>query len=365
MVETRTGTEARRETKGPAPAPSMMRTGLLAIHALRGHRLAPRFLSGIGVIFMLHRVRPASPEPFQPNRLLEVTPAFLEETIGLVKRLGYECVDLDEAACRIESGQGKKFAVFTLDDGYRDNLTEALPVFERCDIPFTVYLATDLPDGTAELWWVVLEEVIRKARQVTVELEGIMETVPTASTEEKKAAWQRIYWGLRKKTEKEMRTAIAGLAAKHDIPVATITRNAAMSWDELRQLSAHPLARIEAHTAGHFALSGLSLPAARAEVERGLARHETELGYRPRHFSYPYGDHGSAGERDFQLIAEMGFRTATTTRKGLIMPQHRKRMSALPRLSLNGEFQDVRMVETLLSGLPFALGKPIPSLGID
>ena len=353
------------EARSPAPDPSLMRTGLLTLHALRGHRIAPRALAGIGVIFMLHRVRSASPDPFQPNRLLEVTPNFLEETIRLVKRLGYDCVDLDEAARRIEAGNERKFAVFTLDDGYRDNLTEALPVFERCETPFTVYLATDLPDGTANLWWITLEEIIRKARQVTVELEGKTEVWLCTNTEEKKAAWNRIYWGLRKKPEAEMRTAIAGLAAQYDIPVASIAQDAAMSWDELRKLSAHPLARIEAHTAGHFALSGLNESAARAEVERGLARHEAELGARPRHFSYPYGDHGSADERDFRLIADMGFRTATTTRKGLIMPRHKQRMCALPRLSLNGEFQDIRMVETLLSGLPFALGRPIASLGID
>ncbi|MGX1196290.1 polysaccharide deacetylase family protein [Parvibaculum sp. MBR-TMA-1.3b-4.2] len=356
---------AAPETRGPAPEPSLMRTGLLAIHAIRGHRMAPRFLSGLGVIFMLHRVRPARAEPFQPNRLLEVTPDFLDDTIRLVKRLGYDCVDLDEAARRIETGHDRKFAVFTLDDGYRDNFTEALPVFARHETPFTVYLATDLPDGTANLWWVVLEEVIRKARQVTLDLEGREESLPTGTTDEKKAAWQRIYWTLRKRPESEMRAVIAGLAEKYDIPSASLTREAAMSWDELRTLAHHPMARIEAHTAGHFALSGLSDAAARAEVDRGLARHEAELGARPRHFSYPYGDHASAGGRDFRLIADMGFRTATTTRKGLIQPRHRDRMCALPRLSLNGEFQDVRMVETLLSGLPFALGKPIASMGID
>ena len=369
MSDLEAGTKASgfapEQAKGPTPEPSLMRTGLLALHALRGHRMAPRFLSGIGVIFMLHRVRPASTAPFQPNRLLEVTPDFLEDTIRLVKRLGYDCVDLDEAARRMEAGDKKKFAVFTLDDGYRDNLTEALPVFERCETPFTVYLATDLPDGTAELWWVVLEEVIRKARQVTVDLNGKTEVIPAATTGEKKAAWQAIYWTLRKRPENEMRAVIAGLAGRYGIPSASITQEAAMSWDELRSLASHPLARIEAHTAGHFALSGLSEAAARAEIERGLARHEAELGRRPTHFSYPYGDHGSADERDFRLVADMGFRTATTTRKGLIMPRHRNRMCALPRLSLNGEFQDVRMVETLLSGLPFALSKPIASLGID
>lgn len=364
MADTEAGMGDPR-ARGPALEPSLMRTGLLAIHAMRGHRMAPRFLSGLGVIFMLHRVRPESAEPFQPNRLLEVTPDFLDDTIRLVTRLGYDCIDLDEAARRIEVGHEKKFAVFTLDDGYRDNFTEALPVFERRKTPFTVYLATDLPDGTAELWWIVLEEIIRKANRIECELEGRQEFLPADTADEKKAAWQKIYWSLRKRPESEMRAVIAGLAARYDIPVASITRNAAMSWDDLRMLARHPLARIEAHTAGHFALSGLSEAAARAEVERGLSRHEAELGARPRHFSYPYGDHASADERDFRLISDMGFRTATTTRKGLIQPRHRDRMCALPRLSLNGEFQDVRMVETLLSGLPFALGKPIASMGID
>ncbi|NIJ39865.1 peptidoglycan/xylan/chitin deacetylase (PgdA/CDA1 family) [Parvibaculum indicum] len=364
MADTDAGVAAP-VARGPAPEPSLMRTGLLAIHALRGHRMAPRFLSGLGVIFMLHRVRPESTAPFQPNRLLEITPDFLDETIRLVKRLGYDCVDLDEAARRIETGHERKFAAFTLDDGYRDNFTEALPVFERHETPFTVYLATDLPDGKADLWWITLENVIGTARQITMELEGKPVVIPTATTDDKKAAWQTIYWSLRKRPESEMRAVIAALAEQHNVPVASIAKDAAMSWDELRSLARHPLARIEAHTAGHFALSGLTDAAARAEVERGLARHEAELGKRPTHFSYPYGDHGSAGERDFRLIAEMGFRTATTTRKGLIQPRHRDRMCALPRLSLNGEFQDIRMVETLLSGLPFALGKPIASMGID
>ena len=48
-----------------------------------------------------------------------------------------------------------------------------------------------------------------------------------------------------------------------------------------------------------------------------------------------------------------------------VRPAHADRLWSLPRLSLNGDYQDRRMLEALLSGLPFALGRRLPSLGID
>src|SRR5690606_1247853 len=120
--------------------PTAMGRVLLALHASGAARLAPASLAGVGVIFMLHRVREPDDTDFAPNRLLEITPGFLEETIGLVRELGYACLSLDEAVTRLIDGDcSERFAVFTLDDGYRDNLTIALPVFERHNVPFTVY----------------------------------------------------------------------------------------------------------------------------------------------------------------------------------------------------------------------------------
>jgi peptidoglycan/xylan/chitin deacetylase (PgdA/CDA1 family) len=158
---------------------------------------------------------------------------------------------------------------------------------------------------------------------------------------------------------------VRGLAEAHGIDMRELTRELALNWDEVRTLAAHPLASVEAHTAAHFAQARLSARDARLDIEKGIARMETELGYRPRHFSYPYGDPGSAGPRDFALAQALGFRSATTTRKGMIHPGHARRMWSLPRLSLNGDFQDLRMLEALMSGLPFALARPIRSLGID
>lgn len=349
-----------------SPKASWARNALLALHASGAHRLAPKTLAGVGAIFMLHRVREPDGGEFAPNRILEVTPEFLDAVVTRVREMGYACVSLDEAVRRLAAREfDKPFAVFTLDDGYRDNLTVAAPIFARHNVPFTVYLATSLPDGTANLWWVVLERVIGRARSLRVRFAEGEVTVACATSAEKNAAWEKIYWRLRAGSEDAMRAEVARLAGEQGIDAAGVTRELAMTWDDVRTLAAHPLAGVEAHTADHFALAALAEPRARADIAKGLQRHEAELGRRPRHFSYPYGDPRSAGPREFGLAAEFGFRSATTTRKGLVQADHRDRLMRLPRVSLNGDYQDVRIVEVLLSGLPFALARPMAGDAVD
>jgi peptidoglycan/xylan/chitin deacetylase (PgdA/CDA1 family) len=159
---------------------------------------------------------------------------------------------------------------------------------------------------------------------------------------------------------------VGQLAETHGVDTTSITREAAISWHELRELAKHPLASIEAHTADHIAIAAESEAEAKADIARGVARIEAELGRRPQHFSYPYGDSQAADASSFSLLERaFDFHSATTTRKGLLTCNHRSQLHALPRLSLNGELQDARIVEVLLSGLPFALGRMVALNGVD
>jgi hypothetical protein len=82
---------------------------------------------------------------------------------------------------------------------------------------------------------------------------------------------------------------------------------------------------------------------------QSLERIEGELGVPCRHLSYPYGDECSAGEQ-----SEFGMRTGVTTRKGLIQRRHASALTALPRVSLNGDHQHPRYVKVFLNAAPFA-----------
>lgn len=315
--------------------------------------LAPAF-RGRGVILTMHHVRPAAPGSFQPNRILEITPEFLDEVIGLVADHGYDIAALDEVPARLAS-DGPPFAVLTFDDGYRDNVDHALPVLRRHRAPFTMYVTTGFADATAPLWWLDLEQAIAVQDHVTVWLPGGPQHLATATAEEKKAAFETIYWALRPGPEGTLREAIARLAADAGIDPLLRTRALCLRWDGLRALAADPLCTIGAHTLTHPMLAKHAPDIARREMAESRAIIAEQLGREVRHLSYPVGDAGSAGPREFSLARAVGFETAVTTRPGVLFADHRAHLTALPRISVNGLFQAPRYLRALLSGVPFAL----------
>lgn len=148
---------------------------------------------------------------------------------------------------------------------------------------------------------------------------------------------------------------VRALADRYDVDMAADSARLIMNWDELRNYAADPLVTIGAHTKGHFAISKLPEERALAEMTGSADRIEREFGKRPIHFSFPYGDPGSAGPRDFALAWQAGFKTALTTRKGMLFSAHRRHLTALPRVSLNGEYQSLTYTALYLLGAPFAL----------
>jgi peptidoglycan/xylan/chitin deacetylase (PgdA/CDA1 family) len=341
----------------------LLKAALSAMHYTRADELLAPITGGAGVIFTLHHVRPEPPCDFEPNRILKITPEFLEAVLRQVIEAGFEILPLDRVAERLQAGhQGRPFATFTFDDGYRDNRDFALPVFRKLGLPFTLFVPSGFPEGRADLWWLVLEDVVRRAQVLEVTLDGRAHRFETATLDEKESAYHVVYWALRRMDEDAARAIVADLAQRHNVDGSRLASDLLMTWDELRELAQDPLVSFGAHTCDHYALAKLPEDRARAEIFESIARLEEELGRPCRHFSYPYGDETAAGEREFRLAREAGMQTAVTTRKGLVQAAHKDHLTALPRLSLNGDYQDTRFVKVLMSGVPFALRDAVKRL---
>lgn len=333
-----------------------LRAGLSALRASGGHKLLSPWTEGVGLIFMLHQVCPDRTEEFDPNRILRVTPEFLDSVITLVRGSGMDIVSLDEAHDRLEAGDHtKRFACFTLDDGYRDNKQYAYPIFKEREVPFTIYVPSSFPEGKGVLWWQTIQDIIAKEPVIDVMLDGVEEHFATETVQQKWDAYCRMYDSLRAKPSSEQIAFMRDFAPKYDFDLEAQCRSLIMNWDEIRELAKDPLATIGTHTMSHSALAKLSDDELRRDTEASIARLTEELGERPLHMAYPYGDATSAGPREFALMQELGFKTAVTTRKGLLFDEHRDHMTALPRVSLNGDFQAEAFISVYLSGVPFAV----------
>jgi peptidoglycan/xylan/chitin deacetylase (PgdA/CDA1 family) len=344
----------------------LRKAALKALYYLRIDRLMARNWQGVGLIYMLHMVNRDPVPAFSPNRILTVTPEFLEAVIVQVLKEGLEVVSPDEVYARLTSGKtDRRFVCFTFDDGYRDNLEFALPIFRKYNLPFTIYVPSDYPDGRGELWWLALEKIIAENERINIEIDGTAVEFRCETINQKWAAYNKIFWQGRRIDEDSLRRSVRTLFERHGVDIIDLARDLLLDWDEVRQLAADRLVTIGAHTKSHYALAKLDPARARAEIAGGMERLQEALGRRIEHFAYPYGDAGSAAPRDFALAASLGLKTAVTTRKGVLYQEHAGHLMALPRVSLNGDYQSLIYNSTYMTGVPFALWNRFRWVDVD
>ena len=339
----------------------IIRAGLETLYFSGAHLALRGPFAGVGAILTLHHVRPPRADAFQPNGLLEVTPEFLESVLTWLRRSSIDIISLDEMHRRLveddtAADAKARFVCLTFDDGYRDNLRFAYPILRQHQVPFALYIATSFPDRLGELWWLALEAVIARNDVVALAMDGDERRFDCATMAAKRQAFETIYWWLRgRESEAELRRVVHDFAARYDVSVTRFCHELCMTWSELAELAADPLVTIGAHTVNHVILQKVPAKVVAAEMRMSAAVIEAALGVRPHHFSYPVGDATSAGPREFGMAARLGFKTGVTTRPGVLFPEHRRHLTALPRISVNGQFQRLRYLQVLLSGTATAL----------
>jgi peptidoglycan/xylan/chitin deacetylase (PgdA/CDA1 family) len=182
----------------------------------------------VGAIFVLHHVRPRRDAEFQPNHHLEVAPEFLRSMLAHLRSQGIDIITMDEVHQRlIERNFSRRFACFTVDDGYRDNRDFALPVMREFEAPFTVYVASDCAQGIGGLWWIALEMALAKASSIEAGIGDVATRLDTRTPAAKQAAFDRLHDWLRGLPgEHDIHREIAALCAPHGVDETAICRGA-------------------------------------------------------------------------------------------------------------------------------------------
>ena len=254
-------------------------------------------------VFMYHSVHPDAGTGWGPWAYA-VTPETFERHLDWITDR-YDVRPLTDivASCRAGSPPTEPTAAITFDDGFRDNLTEALPLLERYDVPATVYVAGTYLDGQSPYEY-RLAAKLRDASRVAVDVDGRRVDRELTDDESRRAAYEELRRDLkfeRRDTRERVVSAVDGVAE---------SAPAMLTSAELRDLAASPLVDIGAHGYEHVPLSRLDEGPLREDIARSQSTLEAALGESVALFSYPYGN---LSERVTTAVRAAGFEAAVTT----------------------------------------------------
>jgi len=211
-----------------------------------------------------------------------------------------------------ESWQGvrRPSVVVTFDDGYADNLSEALPILDELGVPATFFVSTGELGG-GEFWWDALERQVtgpgRQPGTLTLEFAGASQSWPSATKDERQALFRTLHnrcLGSDPASRQEILRQVAAWAGDCD---SSPEVNRQLTVPELRQLAAHPDVTIGAHSVSHQRLAGLTVEEQRREIAGSGLLLAQLLGREVRVFSYPFGQADDFDDTSVDLCREAGY----------------------------------------------------------
>jgi peptidoglycan/xylan/chitin deacetylase (PgdA/CDA1 family) len=224
------------------------------------YRLIGETVTGVGAldgegertlrILMYHKVNDLTPNP------TTVATAVFAEQMALLGELGYVPVSLDAVRDHYLAGTPlpRGAVLITFDDGYRDNLENALPILREHGFPAVLFVPIGFLDD--------------------------------------------------------------GRPLPHEEPLRLLgVRNDTLDWGELAELEAGGV-RIESHGIGHKPLSELDPAEATREIALSKLRLEDRLGREVEAFAFVKGSQADYRPEHVSLVQQAGYKLAFTSVSG-------------------------------------------------
>lgn len=258
-------------------------------------------------ILIYHQVLEAA-DPMRPS---EPTAKDFEWQMQLLRKF-FSPLPLSEALERLQAGTLPRNAVcVTFDDGYRNNLSIALPILTRYSIPATVYIASGFSCGQ-NMFNDRIRHLFSDSKKSEVRVED--ELWLPASWEDRRTLAASLIDKVKYRPVNERNSFIDDLYALNQ---ALEEPSLMMSPGELRSLSEAGV-EIGAHTQTHPILMRMEVPQQREELWSCKETLESWIDKPVRHLAYPNGKYGvDFDEQTMRCAIELGYASAVTTDWGV------------------------------------------------
>ncbi len=318
------------------------------------------FARGGGIV-MTHCVGHVPETAYLPADMKTSTTK-VEALLRALRRRGIRCVSIRELVAALDRGEGAHdLMAFTMDDGYRDNLTQALPVLRRFGASGTVFVETHVVD-TREVSWMhryfyvvsrrdeafFANEYARRTAEPAIRDKITAAAAAATSSDRARYDLKRIlkYDADLRDRDRVSREILAEIGASD-----AVIAGAYLTWDDVRALDAGGV-EIGAHTLHHEILARLDEAGVRHEIEgstHALLRH---VEGRVESFAYPFGRPWDYTETCFPILRENGYKSSCAAIDGTNDPGT-DRMQ-LRRLPLNDQIPLSDILAEIDGTLPLA-----------
>ncbi len=259
------------------------------------------------VVLLYHRV---DVDPLD-SQLLSVTPEHFEEQLILLKK-NFNIIPLSRLVKDLKTRKLKqKTLSITFDDGYLDNLTNALPILEKHKIHATIFVTSGMVGVNDEFWWDKLERIFLDTEPLPKEL--------NISGDNNKFYWELTTADGRIKAHSDLHKLLMQFnSVERNKTIeqlykwANIDSNARethrlMTIKQLKILAASPYIEIGAHTVNHSRLSSLTENEQEFEILESQKSLENIIRKKVNLFSYPFGTQYDFNQTSMDILSRNDF----------------------------------------------------------
>ncbi len=258
---------------------------------------------------MLHRI--------EINNVSGIPVKSIERFLSTLKKFNYDVISLNELIHYLEDPKYiiKNKVMFTMDDGYLDQIEHGVPVFQKYKCPVTIAVITNFISGKIWPWDAkvryIFESTNAKEFKYKINDEDVVGI--GLSSVNRLSIMRDVREKFKKVLPINMRNNLEYLAESLNVvlPEDAPENYRAFNWNDIKRLEGEYVNFVP-HTQNHLILSNLDIDDARSEIVGSIEDIKNHIQPEPA-FIFPNGKISDFNQQHIDILIENEVRIAFST----------------------------------------------------